>query len=260
MLTFAADKFVKARESLARFEQLLERIKNAHEQKLVSLSGAPAVLPELDELEKQVSELELPVSIKAIKTLRSITDSGQPVSILQFHLFHLTESVHAELEAVLLLQVPLAKRVYFEKKNLFGDDVANAFASASVDIEEAGRCFTLERYTACVFHLMHVMEIGLRVLGATLKDPRLDPRENPSWERILKKCREELEKKRENQAPEWAAEDVFFSQATATLMAVKDAWRNPTMHVEINYTESQAEDVFNAVKAFMRLLATKLHD
>jgi len=260
MLTFAADKFVKTRESLARFEQLLKRIENPHEHKLVSLSGDPAVLPELDKLEKQVMELELAVSIKAIRTLRNIAESGQPVSKLQLQLFHLTESVHAELEAVLLFQVPLAKRVYFERKNLFGDDVANAFTSTSVDIEEAGRCFALERYTACVFHLMHVMEIGLRVLGATLKDSRLDPRENPSWERILKKCREELEKKRENRAAEWAADDAFFSQATATLMAVKNAWRNPTMHVEINYTENQSEDVFNAVKAFMRSLATKLHD
>jgi len=260
MLIFAADRFVKARESLATLERMLALVEAAHGQKLVSLSGKPAVLPELDELEKHVTGLGLPVSIKAIKALRTVTDSGKSVSELQLQLFHLTESVHAELEAVLLLQVPVAKREFFEKKNLFGDEVANAFASASVDIEEAGKCFALERYTACVFHLMHVMEIGLRVLAATLNDPRLDPKKNPSWERILRRCREELEKKRENRAPEWAADDAFFSQATATLMAVKDAWRNPTMHVEINYTENQAEDVFNHVKAFMRLLATKLHD
>ena len=43
-------------------------------------------------------------------------------------------------------------------------------------------------------------------------------------------------------------------------MAVKDAWRNPTMHVEITYTEEMALDVFRHVQAFMRHLATKLSE
>ncbi|HTE83781.1 MAG TPA: hypothetical protein VK821_03540 [Dehalococcoidia bacterium] len=59
-------------------------------------------------------------------------------------------------------------------------------------------------------------------------------------------------------SPEWATDDPFFSGATAFLMAVKDAWRNPTVHVEINYDEEKALDVWNSVKAFMRHLATKL--
>jgi hypothetical protein len=44
----------------------------------------------------------------------------------------------------------------------------------------------------------------------------------------------------------------------AKLRAVKDAWRNPTVHLERNYDEKQAIAVFNAVGAFMRHLSTKL--
>jgi hypothetical protein len=129
-----------------------------------------------------------------------------------------------------------------------------------MDIEEAGKCLACNRSTAAVFHLMRVMEVALRVLAKTLNDQRLDPKRNPSWDSILKKCREELEKDRRNRAPEWVTDEVFFSSVATTLMGVKDAWRNPTMHVEINYDEERALDVWNHVRAFMRHLATKLSE
>lgn len=143
------------------------------------------------------------------------------------------------------------------EKNLFGEKVAAVFSSAVFDIEEAGKCLVFERWTASVFHLMRVMEVGLRVLGNTLKLPTTT---NRNWDSILKKCDSELAKPLAQRSPEWASDDAFFSNATAMLRAVKDAWRNPTMHIEKTYTEEQAEDVWNAVKGFIRSLATKLEE
>lgn len=77
--------------------------------------------------------------------------------------------------------------------------------------------------TAAVFHLMRVMEVGLRALAAALNDPSMDPRTNPTWERILGRCDAELQKPRNQRSPAWAADDVFFSDAVANLRAVKDA-------------------------------------
>ena len=51
---------------------------------------------------------------------------------------------------------------------LFGDDVARAFPSSKGDIDEAGKCLALDRGTACVFHLMRILEIGLQLLAAKL--------------------------------------------------------------------------------------------
>jgi hypothetical protein len=62
-------------------------------------------------------------------------------------------------------------------------------------------------------------------------------------------------KKRNERSPEWAANDEFFSGAALTLYAVKDAWRNPTMHIEAQYKQLQALDVLNSVAAFMRHIA-----
>jgi hypothetical protein len=86
------------------------------------------------------------------------------------------------------------------------------------------------------------------------------PKRNPSWDSILHKCREELGKPLAQRSPEWTVDESFFSGATGALMAVKDAWRNPTMHVEIPYDDEKALAVWYCVRTFMRHLATKLHE
>jgi hypothetical protein len=142
----------------------------------------------------------------------------------------------------------------------FGAEVASAFPSAVTDIEEAAKCLALARGTACVFHLMRILECALRTLAASLNDPDLDPHRNPSWDTILRKCRAELARPLAQRSPEWKRDDQFYSAVTERLMAVKDAWRNPTMHVEKKYTEEEAEDTWNATRAFMRQVATKIHE
>jgi hypothetical protein len=143
---------------------------------------------------------------------------------------------------------------------LFSPDVVNNFWSTAREIEEAAKCYVATRHTACVFHLMRVMEVGLRSLGKSLSDPDLDPKRNPSWESILRKCDSELQKPSANRSKEWNQDPVFFATAIANLRAVKDSWRNPTMHVEIDYDEERSRDVWNAVRSFMRHLATKLKE
>jgi hypothetical protein len=149
---------------------------------------------------------------------------------------------------------------YWATPQLFGSEVWQRFPSANSDVEEAGKCLACNRGTAAVFHLMRVLETGLRALGASLNDPNLDPKRNPSWETILRKSDEELQKPVKDRTPEWTTDDGFFSTATANLRVVKNAWRNPTMHVERRYTEEEAREVWDASRAFMRHLAMKLSE
>jgi len=142
----------------------------------------------------------------------------------------------------------------------FGQEVHSRFHTANYDMNEAGKCLSFGRNTAAVFHLMRVLEVGLRALGKALNDPSLDSKRNPNWETILRKCDQELQKPHKDRSPEWAADEPFFSTATVNLRAVKDAWRNPTMHVEQVYDDEQAREVWSSARAFMRHLATKLQD
>ena len=157
----------------------------------------------------------------------------------------------------IFFEIELDEKHFVVDRHLFGEGVTKAFPSAVVDIEEAGKCLAFERNTACVFHLMRVMEVGLRVLGDTLKLP---PSTNRTWDNILGKCDKEQAKPYAEQAPEWQTNGTFLAEATAMLRSVKDAWRNPTMHVEKVYTKEQAQDIWNAVKGLMRQLSTNLKE
>jgi len=142
----------------------------------------------------------------------------------------------------------------------FGEQVAKNFPSVQDDIRSAGNCLALGEPTACVFHLMRVIERGLRALGAALNDPSLDPGKNPTWETILRKCDAELQKPYDKRSAEWRQNGQFFAEATANIRAVKDAWRKPSIHVESDYDYDKAVAVFRAVRSFMRHLATGLKE
>jgi hypothetical protein len=165
-----------------------------------------------------------------------------------------------EAERTLFLSLSLREAREYNKPRQGWKKVVKKFQSTVRDIEDASRCLALERNTACVFHLMRIAEVGLRALGVALNDPTLDPKRNPSWETILHRCDTELRKPLKDRSPEWHTDEAFFSTATGNLRAVKDAWRNPTMHVEQHYDAKEAREIYAAVRAFMRHLASKLSE
>jgi hypothetical protein len=144
---------------------------------------------------------------------------------------------------------------FWEAPQLFGPEVWERFPSSIFDIEEAGKCLACGRGTATVFHLMRVMEVGLKATAKALGVPYA-----PSWDAYLKKMRGQLDAKWEDKSPEWKAEEAFFREVHSYLHAVKLAWRNPTMHVANLYDDEQAREVWDATRAFMRHLATKLSE
>jgi hypothetical protein len=165
--------------------------------------------------------------------------------------------IEDELKSKLFMYCPSEKAYYyFNSLKIFGETVIEKFPSIITDIEEAGKCYAVGRNTAAVFHLCRVVEVGLRALGKSLNIPEL----NPTWETILKKCDVELSKPIKDRAVLWKTDDIFFSEATANLRAVKSAWRNPTMHVGSKYTDEEAENIFSAIKGFMKHLAVKLSE
>jgi hypothetical protein len=100
------------------------------------------------------------------------------------------------------------------------------------------------------------MEIGLRAIAACLAIPDpIKPAER-NWGTMLQKIR------KDGIAARWLADrakgdGALFEELYASLDEVKSVWRDPTMRVEKKYTDSEAEDIFGAVKGFMRKLASR---
>lgn len=253
--------------SLSRFSGVLgvvaaDRTMWDLKDKVIEEDIRPSFSKMATEIEGDCADLGLTASVASIRKIRALCDRPSPTygELRKLYYEELHDRLIDEMSASLLLTVAPGRARLYNEPDLFGPEMASRFPSAADDIAEAGRCLALERATACVFHLMRVMECALRALAVSLKDPDLDPKRNPSWDAMLKKCRAQLALSLAERSPEWRGDDQFFSAATERLMAVKDAWRNPTMHVEKKYTEEEAEDAWNATRAFMRQVATKLHE
>ncbi len=143
---------------------------------------------------------------------------------------------------------------------VFGASVASAFPSAVYDIREAGNCLALSRNTACVFHLMRVLELGLTVLGKVFYLSLKHTNWAPAIEQIESAVRDM------HKAPDWKAlpdckeQQEFYAQAASHLGIVKDAWRNYTAHARGKYDDQEALDIMTGVRAFTQKLATRLHE
>lgn len=164
--------------------------------------------------------------------------------------FYLHETEDEKAVAALAGTSPLRDR----KEKLWGKGVQDAFPSAAFDLEEAGKCLALGRATACVMHLSRVVETGLKAL---VKELGLPPR--PDWGRHLADIDKELTNRYKTSCPR-TPDELFFSEIAAQIGHIKTAWRNPTMHVDRTYNDETAEEIFMAVRSFMRDLATKLHE
>ncbi|OGF33946.1 hypothetical protein A2223_03285 [Candidatus Falkowbacteria bacterium RIFOXYA2_FULL_35_8] len=162
------------------------------------------------------------------------------------------------LPAHLFMFIPKDDAKWFEKKDSFGVEVYNAFHSAIDDIQEAGNCYATGRYTACVFHLMRVLEHGLRLLATELC---LDF-DQQEWHTIINQIISVINKGSEKlkRGSKKAKRLQFLSEAAIEFRYFKDAWRNHVSHNRTNYNQPEAFMILNHVKSFMAHLSTQLSE
>jgi hypothetical protein len=117
-------------------------------------------------------------------------------------------------------------------------------------------CYALNQSTACVFHLMVAMEIGVRALGddlgvdLTVIAPGKKVREL-TWNQILDALNPKLTALPQSTVDEKRKFEKY-SATQAYLYRVADAWRNPTMHPrDQGYDELDAQKIIHQVRAFM---------
>jgi hypothetical protein len=165
-------------------------------------------------------------------------------------LAELVNRISDELTSTLFLSVSLSRVPYYEQKvSLLDPDVTSKFpAKLSEDMGEAGKCLALGRYTATVFHLMRVMEIGVRKFGDKLG---VTLAEEKNWQNILNETNKPIKAMAERKEPH----ATVYAAVAAHLYNVKVAWRNEVMHPKETYTEEEAENIFRNVKTFISDLA-----
>ena len=160
-------------------------------------------------------------------------------------------SFTSELREELIFRLPSERKNYFEKDDLFGSEVTSAFPSAVENVRNAGTCFAVEQWDACVFHLMRVLEQGIRVLATKFNVPF----QNTTWHTIIEQIEASVRRMDSSFGADWKEQQKFCSQAASQFMFLKEAWRNHIMHLSDVYDEGKALSVLRHVHELMQILA-----
>jgi hypothetical protein len=132
--------------------------------------------------------------------------------------------------------------------------VLETFDEAEKEIDQATICFSLELYSATVFHMMRVAELGLRSLavkiGVTLKHAI----ELEDWNTVLVAVDRKLEELHNApKSPVRQTELKLYSDVASHLRYMK-AWRNEMAHARCVYGEGEAKSALTRVRELLELM------
>jgi hypothetical protein len=220
------------------------------------------IVGELGMLEKYCDALGFVGALAQIRRVKQVffdDDRPRPSfeslarDVMEIHT-RLVDDMHSRV--ILVLQADRAG--YYDGSKDFGLDVQRAFPSVAYDVTEAGKAYACNRSTACVFHLMRVLEIGLSVFAIRFNVPHA----HTNWQNIIEGIEKAVRNMGAdpNRPPDWKDQQEFYSQAASNFMVLKDAWRNYTAHARGKYTEDEALTILINVRSFMQKLATRLHE
>ncbi len=83
-----------------------------------------------------------------------------------------------------------------------------------------------------------------------------------NWNTAIDQIEKEIRSRsKKTHGESWITDDEpFYTGAAVHFRVVKNAWRNHTMHLRSRYDKEEAQDILNSVGAFIRHLATRLHE
>jgi hypothetical protein len=180
----------------------------------------------------------------------------------------LLEQVHqtfyVRLSQLTFVYVPAPNDKYFEQDEMFGAKVYDRFPLARDDIKDAGNCYAVFLYTACVFHLMRVAELGLRAIadkvGAEIThNGQAIPLEYGDWNKVIEKIATKITAARKTVNPAEKEKIIGrYSEANDRLIRVRDQWRNDISHTRTRFNEPETRGILERIKELMIFLANTL--
>lgn len=246
---FSRDRVRRARETEARGREAL-RLHNSTLKETVAAS-LPMIVSDL-------KDLGLIFTLAAAQRLKDKFEKGEELP---------SQEEIGDLQTRLLDEVRERRFLGLEREfgklyssEQFPPDVRKKFPSATFDIDEAANCLALERGTAAVFHLMRVMEIAVRATAACLGVPDPTRPAEKNWGEMFRQIKDAMNNKWPNAASRMTGDGQFFESLMASLEAVKNPWRNATMHVENTYSITEADRIRHAVEGLMIHMAARFDE
>jgi hypothetical protein len=257
MLRFNAHEFVSMSNVLGQFTMDIGSGRSPQAES--SKQAAQAC----GHLERHCEKLNLPFTLAQLKRIKNdILASNTNWQTIRAALIEVNQRLWDELESRHFLAFEAQQQGFYETPLRDWETVVERFSHATADVEEASKCYALERYPASIFHLMRVTEAGVLELGKVV-----DPQDHkPQFSSVLKKIDNLVQKTKWPDWPEDAKPNKqLFIDVLPRLYAVKDSWRDKASHFEGHIiptdtvsNRERALDVYNSTLSLMRLLAERL--
>jgi hypothetical protein len=266
MLEFRARAFYESTMALHHMRNVIRSWKTQKEPALketdiIDIEDAHFIIGEIDKLLPDLATIN--ARLTQMSCTRLVGRLREPALTIRFgevarSVESIIQRLSDELSMAKVLVIEAEKQKYYDPRDpAFGCDVTNKFISVLFELDEAGKCLALGRPTACVFHLMRIMEIGVRAIARCLQIPDPVKPAERNWGHILDEIWNGIAAKWPTTTDRMGGDGALFEELHASLDAVKNPWRNATMHVERKYTDDEAEHVFAAVRGFMMKLASR---
>jgi hypothetical protein len=202
----------------------------------------------LEHVTPDLRAIGLGMSLKSVDRIRTWLKTAITNEKVAAVILELDWRIRDEMADEMFMYVPPDRVKFYDQPELLGKGILLKFSDAQFDIVEAGNCYALRRSTACVFHLMRIMERGVQAFGRALGVSLVNEK---NWQNILDEVNARIE-----ELPKSDPKRVELAQAAASLYAVKLAWRNEVMHPKETYTLEEADNLIRQVGIFMQQLAT----
>jgi hypothetical protein len=237
-------------------------------QKTFELSGRDPALPFPEDgrqnaislfewAHKQCVEAGLRVSALTATKLIDSLKTEPPCSLGEYVplLEEFSRRVRDEIDCEFFLQLSIAEADRYENWRNDWETILVRHPEAIRDVEEMNKCFALGRYTASMFHALHVAEHGAITLGDYIGV--IDPKKG--WGPTERKLRELIRGGHNSLPPALVGKFEFLEQMSREIDSMVLAWRHKVDHAanhlailpNTDFTPDIAEHVIGAVRIFM---------
>lgn len=172
----------------------------------------------------------------------------------------LRERSEDEFKAQFFLHLEPKQSAMFQNPAKEWETVIGRFFKVKYNVEECGKCFSLERYGAAVFHVLQVAEFGVIQVANLLQVSG----DKPGWG-SLKRLQKLISVPFPEREPLAQTHSKLLENVVPLAIVIKDSWRHKLEHVdnqivwvETDFSPNVAEEIISATRAFMRKLASEL--
>jgi hypothetical protein len=157
---------------------------------------------------------------------------------------------------------------YYSNAALAGQKFKDNWPKANEELTEAGKCFALDRHTACACHLMRAIEYALRSFEDALG---ITSHHRNNWGDILGRIEEKQGRKGDSRtghpsippipaSPEWDKNPDFYQGCYSYIAGIKASCRDRVFHVESAYNGEQADRLLQSVRSFLSFASDGLEE